>query len=319
MKRILLLSLAYLALATACDVNHDLSSDESERLPAGIPKIITASIGDMTKTTYDPNGKFEWVKGDQIAVYYTRAYWIEGEPFHQSWLLYEAKNSGPTASFEYVSNDQNANRYFAFSNEKGYEFKPAGIAVYPASAAVPSSNIYEVIDQNTPFVSVNDPMIVRQGNLDDTYLTGMAQSSENEPAYVFSTACGILAVTLSNLPENAFKLALVTSDVKQYPVAGEFNLKKTDGKAYFSFGSGEGSTFKKEGTSRVEVLLNKESSASPRAIYFQVPVGTYPANTLEVEFYTGDAPDKKWKIGKDLNIQRNVVYNLPTLDLGYTN
>lgn len=124
--------------------------------------------------------------------------------------------------------------------------------------------------------------------------------------YKFSTAVGIIKLTVSNAPSAGKKIKLVSTDK---PLAGKFTISDVDATV-----SQIANTSATAGTNELTLTGLSLTDDKTYEFYLPVPVGTYSAKSLTVQVLdTNDLPLLEQNIAKELTIARNEVLSIPTL------
>lgn len=295
-KRLTINSLILAALSVAALVSCQtelVPQDRTGSLPSEIlgsidKEYMTGENGQVTKTSYDSEGKYSWLSSDEVSLIVANSSFT-----NVGAVKYQVKSlsdNGRTAVFSSsASGDLNE-----------YAGENAGIAVYPATIApANSSNTY-----GTPYIVL--PQEVR-GEAGDIVLTGI--SGDDGSNYYFSTAMSVIKLTINNIPENAAQLRLCTDKVN-FPLDGHFALVKDSENKY----SISGVQSKGSADDYVYVDLSSDSAIESRAFYFNVPVAEYPAGTLSVMLCDANGGQlMKRTVNATLNLARNECLEVPAL------
>ena len=301
MKKVLYSMMALFCFAiVSCEKEQNIDTPDTTPsepfefvLPANIPATLTASYTD-TKTDYDADGKFSWTAGDQVALMYVNDL---SKPTSQGWVAYEVtstSNEGRYATFDIVKTADNQGRATAMA-----DYKSTGIAIYPASVARPSSGTSEYVSYGKPFFTKPSSLT---GSASEVMLIGSPANEENPTDLKFSTAMAVLKISVSGIPSDAVTFGLYTADQDNYPIAGDYLLniggdkevKLGDYTKYGSFHTGQA------------YLKASLSGADTQTFYFNIPTGTYAANTISMKLL--DANDNvllEKTIKKEFTFNRN--------------
>lgn len=278
MKKVLYSMMALFCFAiVSCEKEQTADNTETSPaepfefvLPANIPATLTASYTD-TKTDYDADGKFSWTAGDQVALMYVNNL---DNPTSQGWVAYEVtstSNDGRYATFSIVETADNQNRATAMSG-----YKSTGIAIYPASVARPASGTSEYVSYGKPFFTKPSSLT---GSASEVMLIGSPANEENPTDLKFSTAMAVLKISVSGIPSDAASFGLYTADQDNYPIAGDYLLniggdKEVKLDDYTKYGSSHTG----------QAYLKASLSGDPtQTFYFNIPTGTYAANTISMK------------------------------------
>lgn len=253
---------------------------------------------EISKTAYDADGKMTWVDGDKCALILN----MNGDVSDQDRMQYtleasygDIKEGGRQADF-YGLIPQHQNTSGLLSS---------GFAVYPVAVSqINSSNYY-----GKPFIKM--PTSV-SGEASSIVLIG-TPNNEN-PAEVtqfnFKTAMGILKVHIANIPADATAIRLTSNDKDSYPVDGDFTLVKTAGVVTIGIENYQDNW----GIGYQSVDISGEGAIDSRDFFFNIPVGTYPANTLSFEVIgANNQVLMKRTISKALTFERNECITIPSL------
>ena len=275
MKKTVFLLLAAPLTALACQ--REMDTPEI----VGTPITISASFDEgEAKTAYADGKTFTWLKGDKIALEVRK----DGVP---DVITLTAESSGSTTTFTGTIPDGYTVDDYAFYP------KGTGNSYY-------SSDLGKVVKGTEMWLRTWGTITPDLENpLGSVPLIGKKQS---DGTFRFRTACGILKVTVENIPGDAYF----------------FQLDATDGTALngnFSFG--EDCTLY---MSNVEtawpqkyVSFTPAAAGETRTFYLPIPVGTIPAGMT-----ASIASDSRGTItlattNKAIEIQRNKVLDLGTL------
>lgn len=160
---------------------------------------INACVDEGTKTSYDNEGQFSWIKGDVIGLIARN---IDNNTYRQ--VPFYAVESGAQTPFSGLLAE----------NEE-----LTGIAFYPYATDDSKSNVlsYSVTDGT---VSLSNSFLQTDDVLSKIPLIG---HSSSEGVYHFKTAVGILKFTVNNLPEFTGGVRLSVPD-DSTPICGTFAL-----------------------------------------------------------------------------------------------
>ena len=275
-------------------------------LPAGIPTEIIAEINPDdtdTKTQYAGNTTFGWTYNDQVRM--PVAKWSgangTGSITACDFYTFTTTDASGSASATFIQNGGSA-------SVEGYDPNPSGAAgnwtnmgylVYPYSLfnktyfgtkpilTLPASIAYNA---STPLDGGVVPLIGRQDG----------------GKYKFSTAVGIIKLTVSNAPADAKKIRLVSA---ANSIAGGFVPEDVDATvSQLSLASVV------SGTNTLTLTGLSLTAGETYEFYFPVPVGTYAANDLSISILDShDVTLLEKTIAKSVTIARNEVLSIPTL------
>lgn len=278
MKKVLYSMMALLCFAiVSCEKEQTADNTETSPaepfafvLPANIPATLTASYTD-TKTDYDADGKFSWTVGNQVAMMYVNDL---SNPTSQGWVAYEVtsiSNEGRYATFSIVETADNQGRANAMA-----DYTSTGIAIYSASVARPASGTSEYVSYGKPFFTKPSSLT---GSASEVMLIGSPANEEKPTDLKFSTAMAVLKISVSGIPSDAVSFGLYTADQDNYPIAGDYLLNIGGDKEvklgdYTKYGSSH------TGQAYLKASLSGDAT---QTFYFNIPTGTYAANTISMK------------------------------------
>lgn len=212
-----------------------------------------------TKTTYDDTGKFSWVTDDKITVVVYNDGTTDASKLNvlDHYTYNNSTGAGETATFTGTAVSAPWHEY--------------GVALYP-NANVSSYNcLKEAGAYDTGFrVVVNQEIRPDLSNpLAVVPLIGRKNSND---VYQFKTAMGVLQVTVSNIPADAYYLYLQDPS-GTFAFSGTFEVGNQDVINASDAVSPSGNAFKKT------IAFTPAAAGETRTFYFPVPVGTIPAGT----------------------------------------
>ena len=283
--------LFFVALAGVVSCNKEIVPEPEATQDGELVKIsITGKLDkELTKTDYDADGKMTWVDGDvAVLVVY------KGDNSNQNRYQYTLAASnitdeGRTATFSGMI-DQHLNT----SN-----WLSSGFALYPVGVTQINSNS----GYNAPFIKM--PSTVT-GLASSIILVGTPNSDVSN--FNFKTAMAVLKVNITDIPADATAIRLSTNNTS-YPVDGDFTLVKSGDVVTVGLNNYQG-----YGNGYQSVDLSSEGAIASRDFFFNIPVGTYPANTLSFEVIGANSQVlMKRTIAKALTLERNDCLAIPTL------
>lgn len=298
----LILALSF-ALVLSCG-KAEVINPETETNPENewVKICIGGTLDDeLTKTEYDENGKMTWLDGDKVALIVSQGDNYSSQNRNQYTLeaaYGDITNNGRHASFYGM---------IPYHTDPTKEWLSSGYAVYPVAVSqINAGNYY-----NRPYIKM--PSTV-DGLASSIILVGTPDSETLSEVtdFLFKTAMSVLKVNITNIPASATSIRLTTSD-NSYPVDGDFTLEKTDGLVTIGLNNYQG-----YGNGYQSINISSEGAIDSRDFYFNVPVGTYPANTLSVEVIEtnnngGTHVLMKRTIAKPMTFSRNECVTIPTL------
>ena len=281
-------------------------ADNKTIVADGIPTEILCVINPddaQTKTQYDGNVTFGWTNGDQIR--FTLLKW-----------------SGPNATGEITACDMytfttsvasgsaaaSFTRYGASDDLEDYDPNPTGAAntwtsmgylIYPCSIFNKERSGTKPVVNLPASIAYNESSPLNGG------VVPLVGRKDGE-TYKFSTAVGIIKLTVSNAPSAGNKIKLVSTDK---PIAGKFAISDVDATV-----SQIANTSATAGTNELTLTGLSLSAGETYEFYLPVPVGTYSANSLSISVLdSNDLPLLEKTIAKEITIARNEVLSIPTL------
>ena len=289
------LAVALAVFATSCNKEVEVIDTPENETEALVKISINGKLDkEIAKTAYDDDGKMTWCDGDAIRliVYQNNSYGPYGNQNYNTISLSttygDITDNGRTATF-YGLTDKHKNPG---------DYTSSGIAVYPYSV-VPSNagNYYDA-----PYLKMPSSV---SGLVSSTILVGTPNSDVSN--FVFKTAMAVLKVNITNIPAEATTIRLSTNN-NSCPVDGDFTLVKSGDVVTVGLDKYQG-----YGNGYQAVDISNESEITSRDFFFNVPVGTYPANTLSIEVRNGNEVLMKRTIAKDLVLSRNDCLAIPSL------
>lgn len=260
---------------------------------------------EISKTAYDADGKMTWVDGDQVRLIIRKdktgeeSYESQGfqTPYSLDTSYGDITDGGRTAVFDGLVPAHQ-------SPKTGWS--TTSLAVYPSSV-VPENiggNYYAL-----PYIKM--PYTV-SGLASSIILVGTPNS--DIPAEVtnfnFKTAMAVMKVTVNNIPAETATIKLCALDKGNYPVDGDFTLVKDEGVVTIGINNYQG-----YGNGFQGVNLSTEGFIDSRDFYFNIPVGTFPADKLAIKLEKKDGTSIVTKtIKKQLVFTRNECLTIPELN-----
>lgn len=311
MKKIFytLLSISALgAIAISCHKELTEAPEDNSIIAfnSNIPTTIEAIINpddSETKTQYDGNVTFGWTNGDQVRMPVVK--WSgsnsTGSITACDFYTFKTTNDSGNASATFIINNGSADMEEYDPNPSGtantwtsmgYLVYPHGIFNKEYSGTKPVVTLPASITYNasTPLDGGVVPLIGRKDG----------------EKYKFSTAVGIIKLTISNAPSGGKKIKLVSTDK---PIAGKFAISDVDATV-----SQIANTSATTGTYELTLTSLSLTDQETYEFYLPVPVGVYAANSLSISVLdSNDLPLLEKTIAKEVTIERNVVLSIPTL------
>lgn len=258
---------------------------EVNDLPTNIPSTLIANLAAEddadTKTAY-VDSKSKWVLGDRVCLLYVDDL---DTPTRQGWIAYSVtglENNGRMATFTIVSGQDD--KITALSS-----YHSTGVAIYPSNAARPYTSNTEAIDgdfSNKPFITIQS---TQTGNYADVVMLGKTAVVDGSTLTVdFKTAMSILKVSVSDIPAEAMKFQLYSSDADVYPT-GDFLIDinadaplELTKDSYHTWGGGYHS-----GSQAITINRTSEWDDGEQTFYFNVPTGAYEESSLTLKLLDG--------------------------------
>ena len=235
---------------------------------------LVASIenNDSTsRTAVDENGGVTWVETDAIGVFGTK-----------------------TKNAKFESTGAGANVTFAGELESSNEEPTLAYYPYNENASLDGNSLsFTLPSEYTYTGESNAPML------------GVKQA---DGTFSFKHLCGLLKVTVKNMPENAKRLFVVSegTDEKEAPfITGDVTVNDV---------TADGATLSitKNGSREVSIDLKNVSAQETYTLYIPVPVGNYPELSVKLEMNDGIIYfDKSLS---DVDMKRSMLLDMPILD-----
>ena len=212
-----------------------------------------------TKTTYDDTGKFSWASSDKITVVVYNDGTTDASKLNvfDHYTYNNSTGAGENATFTGSA-----------INAPWHEY---GVALYPNANMSSNNCLKEAGAYDTGFrVYVNQEITPNLDNpLEVVPLIGRKNSND---VYQFKTAMGILQVTVTDIPADAYYLYLYDPS-GTFAFSGYFEVGSQDVIKASDAVSPSGNAFKKT------IAFTPAAAGETRTFYFPVPVGTIPAGT----------------------------------------
>lgn len=277
MKKIIVYAMAIASIAA---VSCNKFENEAPVTSEGQYSITATIDNSDTKTAYDADGKFSWVAGDQIKV-----------------MVYSQSDASKTANFYRFNADEDGTTvsFTCTGTPDWTAYARTGYAVYPSDLALGGT-------EGAYTVTLPDSYTITGSDFLSALKVPMIGTQVDTDKYSFKTAVGLLKVTLTDIPVEARKLVLKTSD----KLAGTFTLDAENGLLMST-----GTT-----TSSSQITLNfpQQVSSGTADFYFPVPVGSISAGaTFEIQQEDGTVIKTTPATGKAIPIVRNHIQPLPPI------
>ena len=237
--------MAVLAIAaTACSKEFDGNSTSAKEVQM-ITEVITAQNSDgsdPTRAAVDADAKFYWTSGDRIAVHVS-----DGTYYITDALVSGGANS---ATFSVTYPDGQERDAFA---------------VFPASIVAADAANYGQSDTKLD-ITLPGSYAIDDVSGEKTPCPMIATNTTGDD-WTFKQLCGMLRLTVSNIPAEATYLEIDFNDKK---VQGNFSISKT-----VTPGTSVIQTTKTSGTDDIITITGLTGAASSYDINLPLPTGTY--------------------------------------------
>lgn len=283
----------------------------------GIPTVITCDINqEATRTQYADNQTFGWTYGDQVRMPLVKRN-DGGSITACDFFTFKTVCDNGSVSADFARNGDNAGE-----DLEEYDPNPSGSAntwtnmgylIYPYDIfKKEQSGDYPVVDLPSSYpYSATAPLNSASGV--KVPLIGRKVGA----TYRFATAVGLIKVTISNVPSSLKTVKLISSNKC---IAGKFAISDSDvaydGSDVIIAHIDNDSDYNSAGTKEITLNVSSIEQGGTYSFYFPVPVGTYPENTLRVEFAGTDGEasfTNVRRIQKPLDITRNVILEIPEI------
>lgn len=297
------LTLSCVKESSPIEENTDNKTSVADVIPTEILCVINPDDA-QTKTQYESNTTFGWTYQDQVRMPVAKWSGANGTGSITACDFFTfttvVASGSASASFTIYNGSDDMEGYDPNPSGAAAEWTSMGYLVYPASLVN-----YKAYYGSKPGLTLPSSITYNASNPLDGGVIPLIGRKDGA-TYKFSTAVGIIKLTLSNAPSAAKKIKLVSA---ANDLAGDFvptDVDETVSQLQLpSSGYGE-KTITLTGLS----LTNGESYD----FFFPVPVGTYAANDLSVTLLdSNDLPLLEKTIAKSLTVARNEVLSIPTL------
>lgn len=252
---------------------------------------------EISKTAYDADGKMTWASGDQVRLVVSQGANFESQNYSTTTLAAaDITEEGRNATFSGM---------VSYHKNNALEWLSTGFAVYPHSL-VPSNNGGNYY--NAPYIKLPSNV---SGLASSIALIGLPDNDvlADVTNFNFKTAMAVMKVNITNIPAEATAIRLTSNDKDSYPVDGDFTLVKTAGVVTIGIENYQDTW----GIGYQSVDISGEGAIASRDFFFNIPVGTYPANTLSFEIRKDDQVLLKKTISKEITFVRNECLTVPAL------
>lgn len=286
---------AYTLLGIALLMSASCAKMEENAVPAQSDSFrIKATIDNLeaTKTAYTEDQGYKtahisWMAGDQFKlVVFNKS--THGADFYRCNVDESTINDG-YAEFEL---------YGTFNEDN---FTRAGYAVYPSDLTIGGNE-----DDG---ITVTLPAAYSVSGTDLTQvkvpLIGV-QQTDNDHAYDFFNAVGVLKITLTDVPVSARKVVLVSEHDN---LSGTFPLNQNNGFTMVGCAPGTGGH-------SITVNISQQTAGSTISVYMPVPVGHISAGAyFEVQTIDGTAIKTTEVTKKDIPVVKGHLLPLPAISV----
>ena len=258
MKMKYLLPIFTLALIVAGCNKADIDTPSNNDGPQATEQLATLKAEIVnSKTSYDDEGKFSWVAADKITVVVWNDGSTDGTKLNalDHYTYNNSTGAGVTATFT--------------GSAINSPWNELGVALYPNKNVSTYNCLQEAGAYDTGLqVTVNQEIRPTLDNpLEVVPLIGRKNA---QGVYQFKTAMGILKVTVSDIPADAYYLYLQDPS-SSYAFSGTFAVGDQDEIRAEDAVSPSGNAFKKT------VAFVPEAAGETRTFYIPIPTGTIPA------------------------------------------
>lgn len=276
MKKLFFSALALTAVLASCTKENEATIEQI----GGTPIEIKVSLDEETKTAYASEKTFSWVAGDVIA--------------------FEVEKDGKYDVIALSTEESGTNVTFKGTLPDGYT--ATGRAFYPKPASKTASyssglGIQEdgtIRMWGTIWPDLDNPMA-------SIPLVGAEQTSGD---YKFTTACGILKVTVTNIPSDAYFFQFDAPSGTA--LNGNFTIGADN---VISMANISGTAWPQK-----YVYFTPAADKETRTFYIPIPVGTIPAGTKAQIRSSSRGEVLLATTVKDIEVVRNKIINIGTLD-----
>ena len=296
---------AITVISVSCEKESGSVNKEAPKtiINPNIPTEIYAVINPddaQTKAQYESNVTFGWTYGDQVRMPVVKrtAGTITACDYYT--FTTTADSGSSSAAFTINGGSADMETYDPNPGLADGTWTSLGYLVYPNAlvASKEHSGDYPVV--NLPASIAYNSSAPLDGGV--VPLIGRKDGE----TYKFSTAVGIIKLTVTNAPAEGMKIKLVSTDS---PIAGKFAISDVDSKV-----SQIENTSATAGTYELSLTGLSLTAGETYSFYFPVPVGTYSANSLTFSVLdNNDIPLLRQTVAKSLTITRNAVLSIPAM------
>ncbi|MBP5689663.1 MAG: discoidin domain-containing protein [Bacteroidales bacterium] len=275
MKKLFFSALALTAVLASCTKESEIKTEQL----GSTPIEIKVTLDEETKTAYAGEKTFSWVAGDVIA------FEVEKDGKYDVISLTTAE-SGTTVTFKGDLPDGYTATGRAFYPKPGSKTD-----YYSSGLGIQEDGTIRMWGTITP--DLDNPMA-------SIPLVGKQQTSGD---FKFITACGIIKVTVENIPSDAYF----------------FQLDAPSGTALNgNFTVGDDQTIKMANVSGTPwpqkyVSFTPQADKETRTFYIPIPVGTVPAGTKAQMRISGGKEVLIAETKSDITIVRNKIIDIGTI------
>lgn len=281
MKKLAIFALAALAFA-ACQREVEIPVNNTSTYKV----TITAGFDEAdSKTAYDEAGKFSWVEGDKVSMMVTN-----DETGVPDVITLTAESSGAVTT---LTGDC----------PEGYTV--ADYAFYPKGTGNEyySSDLGKVVDAENKVMNLRMWGTITPDPANPLASIPLIGKKDEKGFVQFKTATGILKITVSNIPADAYFLQLDIDD-ETTALNGNYSFGE-DCTIYMKniVGTPWGQKY---------VKFTPEADGETRDFYLPIPVGTIPAG-LKVSLACTSGTLELAETKEAIEIKRNIIVRTPAL------
>ena len=296
MKKFFYSVLAVAALI-GCAKEKEAPVNVEEKVNLTVPYTIKASFETDSKVTYSSEGKFSWNEGDLINVRCTNP------SGNNSWFTFTAQADGASTEFKGDVTD-----YFRPSD---YAFFPGGAHLLQYNASTRIVRVPRVYyldaDGQTPHIESDNYTVYVSSSNPLAFLPSVGRWNSETETFAFSTAFGVLKVSMTDVPAEAAALRLYSAGgvISNYLVMG------SDGELNI------GASFSSQYSNPYLFYHFKADSEGKATLYIPLPVGNLTAGSKIDILDADDNTLFSKEFVKDVKIERNKIVTLASFKAKY--
>lgn len=266
------------ALTISCEKELESSNEEKSTdkvVNSNIPTEIIAVINPddvATRTQYESNTTFGWTNGDQVRMPVVK--WSgansSGDINACDYFTFTTTDASGSTAATFIQNGTLS------TDMEDYNPNPSGAAATWTSMGYlvyPVDIFNKEYSGTKPVVTLPASIAYNESTPLDGGVIPLIGRKDGE-TYKFSTAVGIIKLTVSNAPSAGKKIKLVSTDK---PLAGKFTISDVDATV-----SQIANTSATAGTNELTLTGLSLTTGKTYEFYLPVPVGTYSAKSLTV-------------------------------------